>query len=49
MPGSWWSHWDPWLATRAGSRRKAPAQAGNARYPALDPAPGRYVRQKAAA
>jgi len=48
VPGSWWTHWDPWLRARAGARRKAPAAAGSADYPALDPAPGRYVLEKAA-
>ena len=47
VPGSWWPHWSAWLASRAGPRRAAPAAAGNARYPALEPAPGLYVQAKA--
>jgi len=47
VPGSWWPHWSAWLATRAGPQRTAPAATGNARYPALDPAPGLYVQAKA--
>jgi polyhydroxyalkanoate synthase len=46
-PGSWWPQWAGWLASYGGGRRKAPARAGNARYPAIEPAPGRYVKQKA--
>ncbi|HEX9181621.1 MAG TPA: class I poly(R)-hydroxyalkanoic acid synthase [Burkholderiales bacterium] len=47
QPGSWWPRWAGWLAGHGGGRRKAPARAGNARYAALEPAPGRYVKQKA--
>jgi polyhydroxyalkanoate synthase len=46
-PGSWWTHWGAWLAAHAGRRRSAPAASGSARYPALEDAPGRYVREKA--
>ena len=46
-PGSWWPEWADWLKTHAGDRVDAPAAAGNERYPRLEPAPGRYVRQKA--
>ena len=48
VPGSWWTHWDPWLHAHAGARRKAPTAPGSADYPALDAAPGRYVLEKAA-
>jgi len=30
-----------------GGARNAPAQTGSAQYPAIEPAPGRYVKQKA--
>jgi polyhydroxyalkanoate synthase len=43
VPGSWWTHWDPWLAAHGGARHKAPTSTGNARYPPLMPAPGSYV------
>jgi polyhydroxyalkanoate synthase len=46
-PGSWWPHWHAWLARHAGSERRAPRAAGNRRYPALGPAPGRYVVEPA--
>ncbi|MFO1306156.1 MAG: class I poly(R)-hydroxyalkanoic acid synthase [Burkholderiales bacterium] len=46
-PGSWWPHWHAWLAEFAGKKRGKPREAGNAQYPPLEPAPGRYVREKA--
>ncbi|HUG78228.1 MAG TPA: class I poly(R)-hydroxyalkanoic acid synthase [Burkholderiales bacterium] len=44
--GSWWPRWSAWLATHGGGRRLAQAAAGNHRYRAIEPAPGRYVRQR---
>ena len=41
--GSWWEDWAAWADTRAG-RLTAPPPMGSARYPALGPAPGEYVR-----
>jgi len=46
-PGSWWADWADWLEGFKGRERKAPARAGNAAYPALEPAPGTYVKIKA--
>ena len=46
-PGSWWPQWAAWLRPYGGGKRKAPMKAGNARYRAIEPAPGRYVKQKA--
>ena len=43
-PGSWWPEWSAWLAHYGGKRIKARAKAGNAKYPAIEAAPGRYVR-----
>ncbi|MEW6688319.1 MAG: class I poly(R)-hydroxyalkanoic acid synthase [Pseudomonadota bacterium] len=45
--GSWWPRWSAWLEPFKGGSREAPAKTGSARYPAIEPAPGRYVRQKA--
>ena len=45
--GSWWPVWSQWLAGFKGGERDAPVQTGNAQYPAIEPAPGRYVKQKA--
>ncbi len=41
--GSWWPHWDAWLKARSG--RRVPArQPGDGELPAIEPAPGRYVK-----
>jgi len=45
--GSWWPQWAGWLGQYGGGRRNAPKKQGNARYRAIEPAPGRYVKQKA--
>lgn len=45
-PGSWWTHWNAWLESRPGEKVGAPAAPGNPSYPVIEPAPGRYVRQR---
>jgi len=45
-PGSWWPLWSQWLAAHAGGERKAPKTLGNRRHKAIEPAPGRYVKEK---
>ena len=45
--GSWWPDWGRWLAQFSGGLRPAPAAPGNADYRPIEPAPGRYVKQKA--
>lgn len=45
-PGSWWPHWAAWLRSQAGATRPAPRVAGNPVYPVIEPAPGRYVKEK---
>ena len=47
VPGSWWPVWGRWLAQYAGDRVAAPNKAGNRKYKPIEPAPGRYVREKA--
>jgi polyhydroxyalkanoate synthase len=47
IKGSWWPMWSEWLARHAGGKRAAPTKLGNAKYPPIEPAPGRYVKQKA--
>jgi len=47
QPGSWWSQWARWLEQFKGGVRRAPKKAGNAAYRPIEPAPGRYVRQRA--
>lgn len=46
-PGSWWPDWDRWLERHAGGARPAPAEPGSAQFPAIEEAPGRYVKEKA--
>ena len=47
QPGSWWTDWASWIASHAGRQVAAPKVAGSRRYPVIEPAPGRYVKQKA--
>lgn len=44
--GSWWGDWDAWLKRYSTGTVAAPAQAGNANYRVIEPAPGRYVKLK---
>jgi polyhydroxyalkanoate synthase subunit PhaC len=44
--GSWWEHWSGWYRQHGGGEVIAPKTPGNARHPAGDPAPGRYVHQR---
>ncbi len=46
-PGSWWTPWSAWLEGHAGAMLAAPKAPGNRQYPAIEPAPGRYVKAKA--
>ncbi len=46
-PGSWWTDWAAWLKGHAGKQIAAPKAPGNRAYKAIEPAPGRYVKQKA--
>jgi polyhydroxyalkanoate synthase len=48
MPGSWWADWADWLDAFKGPLRKAPTRLGDAEHPPIEPAPGRYVKVKAA-
>jgi polyhydroxyalkanoate synthase len=44
--GSWWEHWSEWYRQHGDGEVPAPKTLGSARYPAGDPAPGRYVHQR---
>jgi polyhydroxyalkanoate synthase len=44
--GSWWPDWDNWMKRYSSGTIPAPTQAGSAGYPAIEDAPGRYVKQK---
>ena len=47
QPGSWWTDWGKWLAQYGGAQKAAPKSFGNTRYKVIEPAPGRYVQEKA--
>ena len=45
-PGSWWGRWAQWLAAHGGGSRNAPKNRGKGKYRAIEPAPGRYVKER---
>jgi polyhydroxyalkanoate synthase len=46
-PGSWWPDWAAWLKPHGGKQIAAPKKYGKgSKYKAIEPAPGRYVKQK---
>jgi polyhydroxyalkanoate synthase len=47
VEGSWWPAWSDWLATHADDQVAAPRKPGNAAFPVIEPAPGRYVKARA--
>jgi len=44
--GSWWNDWAAWLKPLSGEQR-APRKPGSAKYKPIEPAPGRYVKERA--
>jgi polyhydroxyalkanoate synthase len=44
--GSWWPAWTEWLSAHAGGARTAPTASGSVQYKPIEPAPGRYVKQR---
>jgi polyhydroxyalkanoate synthase len=47
QPGSWWTDWNRWLGAFAGGEVAAPKKFGGHGYAPIEPAPGRYVKEKA--
>ena len=45
--GSWWTDWSAWLKQYADGECPARSKPGNAKYKKIEPAPGRYVKEKA--
>jgi polyhydroxyalkanoate synthase len=46
VPGSWWPEWTGWLDQYGGKKVKPRATLGSDEFPVIEPAPGRYVRQR---
>jgi polyhydroxyalkanoate synthase len=46
QPGTWWEVWADWTASRSGDEVPAPGSLGSGTHPALEPAPGGYVRDR---
>ena len=44
--GSWWNDWAAWIKPLSGALR-APRKLGNAQHMPIEPAPGRYVKERA--
>lgn len=44
--GSWWPDWYAWLRPFQGRQVPVPSRPGNARHQPIEPAPGRYVKEK---
>jgi polyhydroxyalkanoate synthase subunit PhaC len=44
--GSWWSYWVEKLKAISGKEVEAPEKPGSEKYKVIEPAPGRYVKEK---
>ncbi|MCK9387242.1 MAG: class I poly(R)-hydroxyalkanoic acid synthase [Sulfuritalea sp.] len=47
VKGSWWPVWAKWLKSHGGKEIPARGRLGSKDYPPGEPAPGRYVKEKA--
>jgi len=47
MPGSWWTVWSKWLKPFGGKLVPARKKLGDGRRKPIEPAPGRYVKERA--
>ena len=45
-PGSWWNAWAKWLKPHAGKQVAARRKLGDAKHKPIEPAPGRYVKER---
>ncbi len=45
--GSWWADWSIWLKQYANGERAARKKLGSPKHQEIEPAPGRYVKEKA--
>jgi polyhydroxyalkanoate synthase subunit PhaC len=44
--GSWWTAWSEWLDKKSGKHIAASKKLGNDKFKSIEPAPGRYVKEK---
>lgn len=44
--GSWWPNWIDWLKSRSGELVPARNTLGSTKYKTIEPAPGRYVKER---
>ena len=47
VKGSWWVDWTAWLAKHQGRKRAGRKTLGSETFNPIEPAPGRYVKEKA--
>jgi polyhydroxyalkanoate synthase len=47
MPGSWWTEWSKWARAHGGKTVPAPGRPGDGRRKPIEPAPGRYAKERA--
>ncbi|HZZ95321.1 MAG TPA: class I poly(R)-hydroxyalkanoic acid synthase [Usitatibacter sp.] len=45
--GSWWTLWSKWIAKHGGKKIAARKRLGDAAHKPIEPAPGRYVKERA--
>ena len=46
QPGTWWEVWADWMVSRSGDEVPVSGRLGSGAHPALEPAPGGYVRDR---
>jgi polyhydroxyalkanoate synthase len=46
QPGTWWEVWAGWTVSHSGDEVPVAGHLGSAAHPVLEPAPGRYVRDR---
>ena len=47
VKGSWWPEWSQWLSGFGGRKMAARGRLGSDDFPPLEPAPGRFVKERA--
>jgi polyhydroxyalkanoate synthase len=45
-PGSWWTVWAKWVKAHGGKQVPARKKLGDAKHKPIEPAPGRYVKER---